>query len=69
LLAGLEPLGVIPAALFLSAVLSGIGAAHRALELPLAAGGAFAALLLVTALIARLGLRYRLRFNRPNEAA
>jgi simple sugar transport system permease protein len=67
-LAALEPLGVIPAALFVAFVIGGIDAANHATGVPLALGGCVNALLLVTALIAHSAVRYRLRLNRPIEA-
>jgi len=67
-LAALEPLGVIPAALFVSIILCGISAANQSIGVPLALGGDVIALLLMTALIAHGAVRYRLRLKRPSEA-
>jgi ABC-type uncharacterized transport system permease subunit len=60
-LAALEPLGVIPAALFVSAVLAGIKTANQEMGLPLALGSITIALLLITALLAQGAIHYRLR--------
>jgi ABC-type uncharacterized transport system permease subunit len=60
-LAALEPLGVIPAALFVAAVLAGIRGANQEMGLPLALGSVTTALLLITALVAHGSIRYRLR--------
>jgi general nucleoside transport system permease protein len=67
-LAALEPLGVVPAALFISVVVTGIEAAARSIGLPSALSGDACALLLIAALIAHTAVRYRLRVRRPEEA-
>src|SRR5262249_26940523 len=68
-LAALEPLRVIPAALFASVLIAGIQAANQTMGVPLALGGDANALLLVTALFAHNAVRFRLRLNRPSEAS
>jgi general nucleoside transport system permease protein len=66
-LAALEPLGVVPAALLVSAVFGGIEAATRSIGLPSALSGDACALLLIAALMAHGAVRYRLRVHRPEE--
>jgi simple sugar transport system permease protein len=60
-LAALEPLGVIPAALFVAVVIAGIKTANQDIGLPLALGSVTIALLLIATLIAHACVRYRLR--------
>jgi ABC-type uncharacterized transport system permease subunit len=60
-LAALEPVGVIPAAFFVSFVLAGIKAANQEMGLPLALGSVVTALLLLAALVSHGSVRYRLR--------
>jgi general nucleoside transport system permease protein len=67
-LAALEPLGVIPAAFFVSVMLAGFEAAQGSLGMPLAIGGAASALLLLTGLTAHIAVRYRLRVIKPSRA-
>jgi general nucleoside transport system permease protein len=63
LLAALEPVAVVPAAVFVSVMLTGIKATRESLALPLAVSNVFIALLLITALIANSAVRYRLRLR------
>jgi ABC-type uncharacterized transport system permease subunit len=60
-LAALEPIGVIPAAFFVSVVLAGIKVANQEMGLPLTLGSVATALLLLAALVAHSSVRYRLR--------
>jgi len=67
-LAARDPLGVIPAALFVSVLLTAIGAANRETGVPLALGNVVVATLLIAALMAHGSIRYRLRFRSWSEA-
>jgi general nucleoside transport system permease protein len=67
-LAALEPLGVIPAALFVSAVLAGIKSANLDMGVPLALASVTMALLLITALVAQGAVRYRLSLRSRSAA-
>ena len=68
-LAALEPLGVIPAALFVSIVIGGIEAANHDIGVPRAFAGVVVALLLVAGSLAHHAVRYRLRLSAASEAA
>jgi general nucleoside transport system permease protein len=68
-LAGLEPLGIIPAALFIAALVSCVKVANQMDGLPLALSNVMLALALVAALIAHCSVRYRLRLPSRNKAS
>jgi simple sugar transport system permease protein len=68
-LAAFEPLGVIPAALFIATLLVGFGAASQKAGVPLSVGNVTIALMLIAALIARSTVRYQLRLHRGSETS
>jgi simple sugar transport system permease protein len=64
-LAALEPIGVIPTAIFVAVLLAGIKAANRVMGVSLDLGSVTVALLLITALMAHTAVRYQM--HRPNR--
>jgi general nucleoside transport system permease protein len=64
-LAALEPIGVIPAAIFVAVLLTGIKAANQLLGVSLDLASVTIALLLITALLAHTAVRYQM--HRPNH--
>jgi general nucleoside transport system permease protein len=65
-LAALEPVGVIPAAIFVAALLTGIKAANQRMGVSLDLVSVTIALLLITALLAQTAARYQM--HRPNRS-
>jgi ABC-type uncharacterized transport system permease subunit len=68
-LAGLEPLGILPAAVFVAAFVSCIKSANQLGATPLATSNVILALILIAALIAHCSVRYRLRLYSPSKAS
>jgi general nucleoside transport system permease protein len=66
LLAALEPIGVIPAAIFVAALLKGIKVANQLMGVSLDLANVTIALLLITALLARSAVRHQVR--RPSRS-
>ena len=67
MLARLNPLGVVPAAIFLSAVMTGADAMSRATGVPAFLSNVIQGTALLSMLVALLFMNYRLRF--PERAA
>lgn len=65
-LAALEPIGVIPAAIFVAALLTGTRAANQLIGLSLDLASVSIALLVITALLAHTAVRYQM--HRPNRS-
>jgi general nucleoside transport system permease protein len=68
-LAALEPIGVIPAAIFVAVLLTGIKAANQLMGVSLDLASVTTALLLITALLAHTAVRYRMRRPNPSEVS
>jgi len=68
MLAGLNPLGVLPAALFFAVVVTGAEAMSRATGVPVFLADVIQGTALITMLIARLFTTYRLRLNAVGAA-
>jgi general nucleoside transport system permease protein len=65
-LAALEPIGVIPAAIFVAVLLMGVKAANQLMSVSLDLATVTIALLLITALLANTAVRYQI--SRPNRS-
>jgi general nucleoside transport system permease protein len=65
-LAALEPIGVIPAAIFVAVLLTGIKAANQVMGVSLDLASVTIALLLITALLAHIAVRYQM--HEPNHS-
>jgi general nucleoside transport system permease protein len=66
-LAALEPIGVIPAAIFVAVLLTGIKAANQLIGVSLDLASVTIALLLITALLAHTAVRYQMHRPNPSE--
>jgi simple sugar transport system permease protein len=69
MLAGLHPLGVVPAAIFVSGVMVGADSMSRAVGVPTYIADVIVAIALLSMLVASLGANYRLRFSAPARQA
>jgi len=67
-LAALEPIGVIPTAIFVAVLLAGIKAANQTLGVSLDLASVMIALLLVTALLAQTAVRYQMHTRQPSRS-
>jgi general nucleoside transport system permease protein len=68
-LAALEPIGVIPAAIFVAVLLAGIKAANQVMDVSLDLASVTIALLLITALLAHTAIRYQIHRPNPKEVS
>jgi general nucleoside transport system permease protein len=68
-LAALEPIGVIPAAIFVAVLLTGIKAANQVMGVSLDLASVTIALLLITALLAHTAVRYQIHEPNHSEAS
>jgi general nucleoside transport system permease protein len=66
-LAALEPIGVIPAAIFVAVLLAGMKAANQVMGVSLDLASVTIALLLITALLAHTAVRYQMHRPNPSE--
>ena len=67
-LSALEPIGVIPTAIFVAVLLAGIKAANQTLGVSLDLASVTIALLLVTALLAQTAVRYQMSMRQPTRS-
>jgi ABC-type uncharacterized transport system permease subunit len=68
-LAALEPIGVIPTAIFAAVLLAGIKAANQVMGVSLDLASVAIALLLITALLAHTAVRYQMHQPNPSETS
>jgi simple sugar transport system permease protein len=69
MLAGLHPLGVVAAAVFVAGILVGADGMSRAVGVPNTIADVIVAVALLAMLVATMLTRYRVRFDRAGKAA